>query len=240
MEGVRHAVLQMIGQRLLLDAVEGGAHRADLSQHVDTVALLLDHAGDATHLALDTAQPGKLGLLHFLVHDLNYTPVGYTWQAMDHACHAHHHHPDPDTATDPVCGMKVTIATAKNKAEHAGHTYYCCSQRCLGKFTAEPERYLAPKPAEAAAKEMPKGTIYTCPMHPEIRQVGPGACPICGMALEPELVSADDAPNAELIDMTRRFWIGLALTLPVFILEMGAHLIGAHGWVDQTLSLIHI
>ena len=101
--------------------------------------------------------------------------------------HGHHHHGHaPDTATDPVCGMKVTIAAARNKTEHAGHTYYFCSQRCGAKFTAEPQRYLAPKPAEAMPPQMPRGgTIYTCPMHPEIRQDGPGACPICGMALEP-------------------------------------------------------
>ena len=80
------------------------------------------------------------------------------------------------------------------------------------------------------------GTIYTCPMHPQIRQVGPGNCPICGMALEPELATAETGPNPELIDMTRRFWVGLALSVPVVILEMGGHLIGAHGWIDQSLS----
>ena len=83
---------------------------------------------------------------------------------------------------------------------------------------------------------MPEGTIYTCPMHPEIRQVGPGSCPICGMALEPELVTADTGPNPELVDFTRRFWIGLVLTLPVFALEMGAHIAGGHGFIDQGLS----
>jgi heavy metal translocating P-type ATPase len=152
---------------------------------------------------------------------------------MDHACHHHHH---PETATDPVCGMKVTIATAKNKADHAGHTYYFCSQRCLGKFTAEPERYLLPRPAETIAKEMPAGTIYTCPMHPQIRQVGPGSCPICGMALEPEVASADSGPNHELIDMTRRFWIGLVLAAPVVALEMGGHLTNLHMVLGQKLS----
>ncbi len=83
---------------------------------------------------------------------------------------------------------------------------------------------------------VPEGTVYTCPMHPEVRQIGPGACPICGMALEPELATADSGPNPELADMTRRFWIGLALTVPVFVLEMGAHLFGAHAWIGQTLS----
>jgi Cu+-exporting ATPase len=153
---------------------------------------------------------------------------------MDHAHHGHGH--TSNTATDPVCGMKVTIATARNKAEHAGHTYYFCSQRCLGKFTAEPRRYLAPQPAEAVAKEMPAGTIYTCPMHPQIRQVGPGSCPICGMALEPETITADSGPNHELADMKRRFWIGLVLAVPVVTLEMGGHLTNLHLLLDPKLS----
>ena len=83
---------------------------------------------------------------------------------------------------------------------------------------------------------MPEGTIYTCPMHPEIRQVGPGSCPICGMALEPEVASLDAPPNPELADMTRRFWIGLVLALPAVVLEMGGHLVGGHGFLDPTLS----
>src|SRR5947208_2112448 len=90
----------------------------------------------------------------------------------------------------------------------------------------------ARKPNSAA----PEGTIYTCPMHPQIRQVGPGNCPICGMALEPEVASLDAPPNPELADMTRRFWIGLMLSLPAVVLEMGGHLAGGHGWIDQTLS----
>ena len=90
----------------------------------------------------------------------------------------------------------------------------------------------ARKPNSAA----PEGTIYTCPMHPQIRQVGPGNCPICGMALEPEVASLDAPPNPELAGMTRRFWIGLVLSLPAVVLEMGAHLAGGHGWIDQTLS----
>ncbi len=163
--------------------------------------------------------------------------MGYTWQTMNDAGHAHRHQqPDPNTATDPVCGMTVAIATAKNKAEHAGDTYYFCSQRCLGKFTAEPERYLSPRPAEAVDREMPAGTIFTCPMHPQIRQAGPGNCPICGMALEPEIVSADSGPNHELADMSRRFWIGLVLALPVVALEMGGHLTNLHMLLGQKLS----
>ena len=116
---------------------------------------------------------------------------------------------------------------------YEGETYYFCSAGCRTKFSADPAAYLGdPKPKA----EMPEGTIYTCPMHPEIRQVGPGSCPICGMALEPDVVSLDGPPNPELADMTRRFWIGLALSLPAVVLEMGGHLIGGHGLIDQTRS----
>ena len=86
------------------------------------------------------------------------------------------------------------------------------------------------------ATELPAGTIYTCPMHAQIRQVGPGNCPICGMALEPEVVSLESQPNTELADMTRRFWIGLVLSAPTVVLEMGGHFVGEHEWINQTLS----
>ncbi|HSS87309.1 MAG TPA: HAD-IC family P-type ATPase, partial [Reyranella sp.] len=137
--------------------------------------------------------------------------------------HTHHH--SADTATDPVCGMTVKTADARNKAQHDGHTYYFCSPRCMAKFTAEPLRYLKPAAAPAAPAAKP-GTIYTCPMHPEIRQVGPGSCPICGMALEPAEASLDEGPNEELLDMTRRLWIGAALAVPVLAVDMGGHLFG--------------
>jgi Cu+-exporting ATPase len=124
---------------------------------------------------------------------------------------------------DPVCGMSVDPHTAAHRADHDGHPYYFCSAGCRTKFVADPAKYLTP--AEIQSHEpVPEGTIYTCPMHPQIRQVGPGACPICGMALEPAVMTADTPPNPELADFTRRFWIGLALTIPVFILEMGGHL----------------
>ena len=138
------------------------------------------------------------------------------------------------TAKDPVCGMSVTIDTAKHAAEHAGRTYYFCSAGCRVKFAADAARYLADE--KPTPEPMLEGTIYTCPMHPEVRQVGPGSCPICGMALEPELVTADAAPNPELADMTRRLWIGLILTLPVFALEMGGHLTGLHLLLGQQTS----
>ena len=134
--------------------------------------------------------------------------------------------PPTADARDPVCGMKVDPATARHKAEHAGETFYFCSVGCRAKFVAEPPRYLKPESSAPPPKPAPAGTIYTCPMHPQIRQVGPGNCLICGMALEPETVTADSGPNAELIDMTRRFWIGLVLTIPVLALEMGGHLNG--------------
>ena len=137
---------------------------------------------------------------------------------------------------DLVCGMSVDPQTAKHRHTHAGHPYYFCSARCREKFIANPDTYLAPSQTTAPPAVIPAGTIYTCPMHPEIRQAGPGSCPICGMGLEPEVVSLDDGPNAELVDMTRRFWIALALTLPVFALEMGGHLIDLHRVIGQQQS----
>jgi len=150
-----------------------------------------------------------------------------------HAGHDHHDH-SAATVRDPVCGMTVNPATSTHRFDYKGETFHFCSAGCRAKFAADPLAYLEkherPKPA------VPEGTIYTCPMHPEIRQVGPGSCPICGMALEPEVASLDAPPNPELADMTRRFWIGLVLALPAVVLEMGGHLVGGHGWVDQTLS----
>ena len=132
--------------------------------------------------------------------------------------------------------MAVDPATASHKVEHGGRTFYFCSDRCRTKFAEEPARYVHSKVGHEARTDVPEGTVYTCPMHPQIRQVGPGNCPICGMALEPEVATADAGPNPELIDMTRRFWVGLALSVPVVILEMGAHLVGAHRWIDQSFS----
>ncbi|PKB19049.1 Cu+-exporting ATPase [Novosphingobium kunmingense] len=126
--------------------------------------------------------------------------------------------------TDPVCGMSVDPATTPHHYTHDGHDHHFCSASCRAKFAADPQRYLT---AGAAPTEAPEGTIWTCPMHPEVRQDHPGPCPICGMALEPAMVSADEGPSPELLDMTRRFRIGLALTLPVFALEMGSHLFPA-------------
>ena len=154
---------------------------------------------------------------------------------MTHAA-PDHRHPvaATDDARDPVCGMTVDPTTAKHRHEHEGRSYYFCSAGCRTKFAADPGKYLDKD--RVPATPVLEGMIYTCPMHPEIRQLGPGACPICGMALEPEIATADSGPNPELADMTRRFWIGFALGLPVVVLEMGAHIVGAHSWVDATLS----
>jgi Cu+-exporting ATPase len=140
----------------------------------------------------------------------------------------------PSSVTDPVCGMMVDPDKTPHHAEFAGAAFHFCSAGCLGKFKADPDRYLHAKPQAAA----PVGTIYTCPMHPQIRRDKPGACPICGMALEPETVTADSGPNPELADMNRRFWIGLVLAAPVLILEMGGHLpgLGLHKLVPPLIS----
>ena len=126
---------------------------------------------------------------------------------------------------DPVCGMDVVPSEARGgNAEHRGTTYWFCSASCREKFVADPTRYVtvAPSPPpQSAAGASAADRIYTCPMHPEVRQRGPGSCPKCGMALEPEAPSADEGPNAELVDMTRRFWISAGLTIPLLLLAMG-------------------
>jgi Cu+-exporting ATPase len=150
-----------------------------------------------------------------------------------HGHGGHDHHGHAHDARDPVCGMTVDPRTAKHRHEHQGHSYYFCSASCRSKFSADPAKYLD---KDKHAEPTPQGAIYTCPMHPEIRKPGPGTCPICGMALEPEIATADTGPNPELADMSRRFWIGTILTVPVVVLEMGAHITGAHSWIDQGLS----
>ncbi len=156
-------------------------------------------------------------------------------------CGGHGHaksEPAGALALDPVCGMSVDPATAKHRHTHAGKEYFFCSAGCRQKFAADPQKYLAPKPIAAA---VPDDAIYTCPMHPEIRQKGPGSCPICGMALEPDVVTADTGPSAELVDMVRRFWIALVLTLPVFILEMASHVVDLHRFiVPQTSNWVQL
>ena len=134
------------------------------------------------------------------------------------------HHQAGGSAIDPVCGMSVDPHTTPHRHSFHSHPYYFCSAGCRSKFAADPEKYLSAD--QRAQQPAPEGAMYTCPMHPEVRQEGPGSCPICGMALEPELAGASTEPDPELADMTRRFWIGLALALPVVALEMGGHLFG--------------
>ncbi len=156
-----------------------------------------------------------------------------------HAGHSHagHDAPTNDNAVrDPVCGMLVDPHVTQHRHQHEGRTYYFCSGGCRAKFIAEPQKYLSKASPQTSPPGVPDGTIYTCPMHPQIRQVGPGSCPICGMALEPVLATAEAGPNAELIDMTRRFWIGLVLSIPVVALEMGGHLTGLSHYLSQPTS----
>jgi heavy metal translocating P-type ATPase len=164
----------------------------------------------------------------------------------------HTHRPDAatmDQVTDPVCGMKVDPSVAEHAVDHRGEQFYFCSAGCKGKFLADPGQYTGhgfpdraaggraghatepghgqPTPSEGESVE------YTCPMHPEIRQDGPGTCPICGMALEPVIVTADTGPSEELRDMTRRFWVGVVLSIPVVILGMGRDLVP---WLHDNIS----
>ena len=138
--------------------------------------------------------------------------------------HRHRHCEHGSTARDPVCGMDVDTSKAMHRFELDGITYYFCNPRCLEKFRADPRRYLNSADSEPAP-DAPEGTIWTCPMHPQIRQDHPGSCPICGMALEPLEPTAEEGPNPELADMTRRFWISAALTLPILLLVMGDELL---------------
>jgi Cu+-exporting ATPase len=157
--------------------------------------------------------------------------------------HDHHNHPHAQSGNvgeathlekDPICGMNVDPGSAKHSAEYGGRTYYFCSQGCKAKFAADNASYIGEKPKPPAPT--PEGAIYTCPMHSEIRQTGPGNCPICGMALEPVVARADSGPNPELAGMTKRFWIALALSLPVVALEMGGHLFDLHTLISQKTS----
>jgi P-type Cu+ transporter len=144
---------------------------------------------------------------------------------------------------DIVCGMTIDADTTPHHAEYQGQAYYFCSARCRTKFLADPQHYLGSdaKTREPMALEpTPKRTIYTCPMHPEVRQVGPGSCPICGMALEPIVVAAEAPPNPELVDMTRRFWIGLVLTLPVAAFEIGGHFVEVSAWIESFSNFVQL
>jgi Cu+-exporting ATPase len=156
-------------------------------------------------------------------------------ECQHHAdAHDHDAHDHGVIVTDPVCGMKVDSRTAQHRFELGDTIYYFCSKGCLDKFKANPDRYLNPpdkdpavkSPAIGALPQAAEGSIWTCPMHPEIRRDGPGQCPICGMALEPLEPTLDEGPNPELIDMSRRFWVSALLSLPLVILTFGAELLG--------------
>ena len=141
--------------------------------------------------------------------------------------HSHHGHThaanDTPSALDPVCGMTVSLAADKPMHERKGIIYYFCSQGCHDKFVADPVHFISGAHKKQSV-DLPKGTQYTCPMHPEIIQDGPGDCPKCGMALEATGVpAADDGPNPELVDFKRRFWVGAALTVPLLVLTMGPY-----------------
>ncbi|HEV2298689.1 MAG TPA: heavy metal translocating P-type ATPase [Candidatus Acidoferrales bacterium] len=181
---------------------------------------------------------------------------------------SHTHHVSPvgatgeQLATDPVCGMKVDPERAKARREHEGKTYYFCCEGCATKFTSAPEKYLSAKaaaphsahvatilpatparPSVAVATSAARGLEYTCPMHPEIVRNQPGACPICGMALEPRVATLEEAPNHELISMTRRFWLSVALAAPLIFLAMWADMsraawlsTAARSWIELCLA----
>lgn len=148
--------------------------------------------------------------------------------------HENGHTSTPSRVKDPVCGMDVDPTTSEHHLVHDGTTYYFCSGQCRNKFDLAPDAYLSPATGHPTghghggnAATPPPGTEWTCPMHPEILRPGPGSCPICGMALEPVMVTADSGPSPELADMTRRFWVGVALSIPVVILGMGGDLVPA-------------
>jgi Cu+-exporting ATPase len=157
------------------------------------------------------------------------------------SAHEHHHHSGSGheragaLARDPVCGMAVDPATARHLVEHEGHEHYFCSSGCKAKFEADPAKYEQPRPA---AKPAPKGTLYTCPMHPQIVRDRPGSCPICGMALEPMGVPAgEEGPNPELVDFTRRFRVSAVLSLPLLALAMGPMLgLPFRDWLGEPLA----
>jgi len=177
-------------------------------------------------------------------HDHHHHPSTAAPASKPHSCCAHKSTPEPASSSelkDPVCGMTVTPEST-HRHTHNGVSYYFCSAGCQAKFVADPPRYLKPAAPAAAPRDVVAGSIYTCPMHPEIRQDHPGSCPKCGMALEPEMPSLDDAENPELIDFQRRFWITLPVTAALFVLAMFGHQLHwfetvTQTWIEFALSL---
>ena len=154
-----------------------------------------------------------------------------------HQSHDHSPQTENETATDPVCGMSVDPAAGKPRHRHEGEVHHFCSQGCHDKFVADPEFYLTGRHKQKA-KAAPQGTLYTCPMHPEIVEDHPGDCPICGMALEPMGVPTDE-PNPELIDFTRRFWVCALLSVPLLIFTMGPMVgLNIREWIGERTTIL--
>ncbi|WP_287988889.1 heavy metal translocating P-type ATPase [Acidiphilium sp.] len=195
-----------------------------------------DHPG-ACPICGMTLKPVEPGSAMTQQHPLDET-------GQEHAgCRGHHHarHEHSEVAnhqgavTDPVCGMTVDPATSKHRFEHGGQIFHFCSAGCREKFATDPARYLKPK-AETPIQPARPGMVYTCPMHPEVRQDHPGACPICGMALEPLEPAAEAGESPELIDMRRRFWIALVLGIAVVVLAMGGYVPILGPALERTVS----
>lgn len=149
-------------------------------------------------------------------------PVEQDTPPAGHQHKSKHDEAPKKTVHDPVCGMDIDPATAAGSMDYQGTTYYFCSQRCLDRFRADPAQFVKVQPSKPAPATPHQSTNieYTCPMHPQVVRAGPGSCPICGMALEPRTTTLDDGPNLELVDMRRRFWVGVALTVPLLMVAM--------------------
>ncbi|PZU64007.1 heavy metal translocating P-type ATPase [Sphingobium sp.] len=149
----------------------------------------------------------------------------------------------PAIIKDPVCGMTVDPAATAHHAEHAGATYHFCSAGCRAKFIADPEKFIGGESRAGPTPTQASTSVWTCPMHPEIRRPGPGICPICGMALEPAEPDAQDGPSPELSDFTRRLLVSMVLAVPLLLISMGAEMTGLHlvpmhwsPWVQLALT----
>src|SRR5579872_3816292 len=218
----------VIGQDLLLGAAQRRAHGRQLGHDVDAIAIVFDHAGQSAHLALDTSEALEHRRLGSGLHS-RYIPLpGIRFKAFvmtqAHCTQPPRRGEAEATVLDPVCSMRVDPAKTLQRFAFHGQDFFFCSAGCRSKFAADPDKYLDGGATSAnRTKAQPDGTIYTCPMHPEVRQVGPGTCPICGMALEPEAGAAADDGGGERAAMTLRLWVSALLAAPVVALDMGGH-----------------
>ena len=206
----------MVLEDLVLDLLQRGFRRSYLRENIDAVAFFLDHARNASNLTFDAAQTGQCVMVNRMLH--LYTVHGYSIIVYPFDI-------EPNSTTmppivkDPVCDMDVDPGLSDYHQTHAGQTYHFCSAHCLDKFAAKPDHYLG---GGVKQETLVRTDVeYTCPMHPNIIQIGPGMCPICAMAFEPLDPTADVGPNLELLDMSGRFGIGAVLTFPVLVLAMG-------------------